>query len=202
VRFYNVYQRPLWAHFGYLLVNGMLYETGKKKDLVHLGRTGPYVPPITQPWDSNVVILTDICRRSLESSALGQFDFRPVVKYHIARYDWHVWDRHAPEPLEYPQSRQAGDYILSREHSAETAEEMGDLWEIVLPQAKVVAEQVVWVETEPLQALTVRKSSWDGTHLFWGKFGRQLSFMVSDEGKAWLQRVAGEWLVFCESDSA
>ena len=130
--FYRVEERDLWGGYSHILVAGMTGHLRRKDGLLQLERTGPFVPPLTFPGLHDVVA-TDDFRRKLESSRLAPFEFRPVIKARIVEYHWHNWDLAADNPKEFPDG-EPEDYILARPHSEKVAQQIGDIWEVVLRQ--------------------------------------------------------------------
>jgi hypothetical protein len=94
-------------------------------------RTGPFVPPISEP--NFTVVVKDSVRLAMQSENLTGFVFAPVVKHRIVHLDWRRWDLAAEEPPEFPETGEPEDYILRGAHSAATGVEMGDLWELRPP---------------------------------------------------------------------
>jgi hypothetical protein len=64
---------------------------------------------------------------------LHRFGFQTVHKARIVDLPWQNWDLTAREPRELPQSRKPEDYIRLRPANARVAEELGDLWELMIP---------------------------------------------------------------------
>jgi hypothetical protein len=120
-----------WGEYSRVIFHGMasLYQRGFSGELL-LERMGPYVPPITFP-SGVAVVVSDEIREALTSSSLTGFSFRQVIKKLIVRSRWHEWDLEAPEPKRYPRGGRPENYILTRPHDSETAEQMGDLWELL-----------------------------------------------------------------------
>jgi hypothetical protein len=97
------------------------------------------MPPISFPGINDIVI-TDAFRRKLETSGLDGLRFQPVIKKLIVQLDWHTWDKESEEPDEYPDGSEPENYILGQPHSASTAKEMGDLWELLLNESARLCE--------------------------------------------------------------
>lgn len=74
-----------WGDYGDVLVNG-LAETTSGLHAIYLSRTGPYVPPVTQPF--GLIIVTDDFRHELEASQLTGFDFLEAQYRKVVRLDW------------------------------------------------------------------------------------------------------------------
>lgn len=118
-----------WGDYGDILGQGMSSHLARHNGLLQLERTGPFVPPITFPGISDVVV-TDDFKTNLENSELIGISFRPVIKARIVRLDWQDWSRTQEQPPEYPTSGEPEDYILGNAHDADLAERIGALWEI------------------------------------------------------------------------
>ena len=123
-----------WGDNSRILIHGFasLYQRGMNGEFM-LQRMGPFVPPMTFPSQLGPVV-TDALKRELEASDLTGITFHPVIKKHVARSRWQEWDWTAPRPKRYPRGREPANYVLTRAHSPESAEEMGDLWEIQLAE--------------------------------------------------------------------
>lgn len=125
-----------WGDYGNVLTHGMAENDDDDSDdeLVErpilLERTGPFVPPITFPGVAAFVVDAGL-RKQLKASGLGPLEFRKVEKKRIVRLDWHLWDRTASEPAQYPKSGEPEDFVLGRRHDPAVASAMGALWEVV-----------------------------------------------------------------------
>jgi hypothetical protein len=173
----------------------------REDGLFLLERTGPYVPPISMPYDA--IIVTDEFRKLLERSALTGFTFRPVIKSRIVHLDWHNWDKTAEEPEEYPTSGEPEDYILGRPHSSDVAMKIGELWELCLEEHAEVLRDLrnpadhgltEWAPYDVTHDLFLLLSSWDGTD--WFRATNVGYTYVSDRAKTWLEKTAYEWVSF------
>lgn len=100
---------------------------GRKNGVLQLERTGPFVPDNSFPHPA---IFSDRCKCRLEASGFTGIEFRPVRKARIVRLDWHLWDKSAPEPAEYPEEGEPEGYILDRPHDAKLSDQIGDFWEL------------------------------------------------------------------------
>jgi hypothetical protein len=186
----------LWGDYGSILIHGMTAHLPKKDNRLQLERTGPFMPPITFPGLGDVVVKDDF-RIELMHSPFAHLVFCPVVKARIVEYHWEKWDRTAPEAQEYPESGEPEDYILFRPHSPETAEALGNTWQVILPEGATV-------DTDSRRApwdydIRVHASTWNGNHLFWGRKRSENSgswIIVTDTGKKWLEERAEQWLRF------
>jgi hypothetical protein len=194
--FFEVDGPDLWGDYGSILIHGMTAHLPRKDNQLQLERTGPFVPPISFPGVGDVIV-TDEFRRELAESPFTHLEFRSIIKARIVKYNWEKWDRTAAEPEEFPESGEPEDYVLARPHSAKIANELGNLWQVLLPEGATVSP-----ETRPgswRSDLRVTLSTWNGNHLFWGKkrsTDEGSWIIVSELGKTWLESRASEWLRF------
>ncbi len=117
-----------WGDYGSTLCNGML-RTGEGGEQ-RLDRTGPFVPPISFPPYSGVVVVTSEARQKLEASGMsGVGEFRPLLLGKVAFVDWQKWDtsRKLDGDL-LPFEGEPEEYILHNPHDAEAAAQIGQLW--------------------------------------------------------------------------
>lgn len=165
-----------------------------------LAHSGPFVPPIFS-CSMGEWIVTESFRQAIIGCPLFaecSFEFRPVVKSLIVQHDWHLWDRSASAPQEWPPEDEEESYILTRPHSPELAEEIGDLWDWGI---SVGAEITSFGKTSQSMNgyVHVDPQTWSGAHLFRGIYkrtGSTLDVLVDEQGRAWLEEHAGDWLQF------
>jgi hypothetical protein len=119
------------------------------------------MPPITFPGIGDIVV-TDSFRLRLEAAAFRGVSFQPVIKAHVVNLPWHTWDRSAELPPEMPESGEPEDFLLGAPHSPETAEMLGDLWEVILP----VAAGVERLGHGGDQRIVLALAGWKGEELF------------------------------------
>ncbi len=193
MNFYRVSTRSLWGDYGSILINGMSRHLPRKDNLIQLERTGPFIPPITMPGVMDIVVTSDI-KSELEASSFTQLTFAPVLKARIVEYQWEQWDLTSEKPAEYPESGEPENYVLARPHSPSIAEQLGDLWEVILPEdAEVEGVKIgrgVW-------EYRVNQSTWQGSPLFRAKGKRHV--IATEEAKSWLEDRAKGWLGFQEA---
>lgn len=116
-----------WGDYWSILIGGM---TGQRKgDQLQLERTGPFVPPMVVSGMSDLVV-TESMRRVLEPLP-GVAGFRSVIKERIVRLDWSKWEL-STETREILQFREPEDTVLSGQHDAALAKEIGELYEVLL----------------------------------------------------------------------
>lgn len=192
--FYKVCSGKLWGDYGSILIGGMSHHLRRNDGLIQLERTGPFIPPIILPGLGDVVVTGDF-RRELEESSLTRATFNPVIKARIVDYRWERWDRDAAEPAEYPGDGEPESYILARPHSPEVAEQLGPLWEVILPEEAEVEGKRIGRGTWEFR---VDSSTWRGSHLF--RANGKGHIVATSEGKEWLEPRVGKWLVFKEME--
>jgi hypothetical protein len=172
-----------WGDYRDVLVNGLAETTeGVGTHFISVSRTGPYVPPVTQPF--GLIIVTDDFRRELEASPLTGFDFVEVQYRKLVRLDWQAWNADANEPMCYPETGEPEDYILEGSHDPTLLAQMPRLWALAV---------------QPTSGLQI-----EGTGSFRGDrhpgtdIAREFTlYWVTDRMKAWLERSsAGRWITF------
>lgn len=120
-----------WGDYGRILVHGMSAHLERVNGQLQLERTGPYVPGITLPGISDVIV-TDAVRERIQISALSGCQFAPLTKSRIVHLDWSSWDLSSDLPRELPASGEPEDFILARPHEPALADSIGTLWELKL----------------------------------------------------------------------
>lgn len=206
MRFYHVQGLQVWGDYGDVLVNGLVQNDLDRRagESLKLSRTGPFMPPITFPAYSPVIIVSDRFRQEMSKSGFGRFQFRSVVKKHIVDLHWEQWDR-ASSPAKYPEGGEPEDY-LSSPHSPQAAEALGELWELVLRPGATIAADVHFSPPGQLPLaqlkICVDQSTWNGDHIFLGTkpdaAPTGVWVLVSDSGKKWLEEHAKGWVSFEE----
>jgi len=177
-----------WGDYGHTLIHGH-GAIDEENGVCNLFRTGPFIPPFTQP---NAIIVTDFLRRRLERSRLTGISIIPVHKKKIVELNWHEWDRDAAEPELYPDSGEPNDYIDGGEHSPRAARAMGDLWALRIPKvAQVMRTRPVVESTRELRLILASTRGLD----FVGSEDVGYYF-VSERAKNWLQAHVGDWVTF------
>jgi hypothetical protein len=168
---------PDWGDYSDILVSG--WSIRDNKEMLELLRTGPFIPPISFPNDTPVV--TEILKTLLMGSGLSGFRFRPVIKRHIVRLEWENWIKTSREPQLYPDTGEPEDYIKGKPHSVESAEQMGNLWEVVLEDHADLVPHAGIV-------------NWDGTD--WFSVRGSCEVYVSARTKDWLRQTVPDWVGF------
>jgi len=174
-----------WGDYGDILIHGM--TDGPPGGTVVLERTGPFIPPITQPYGA--IVVTDAFRRELEGEGFTGFEFRGVVKKRIVKLAWEEWDRTADEPVRYPAGGEPENYVLGRKHNPAVAAWMGDLWALHVygvPGLQIPGSKAVDL------------SNYNGEDIC-RNHPRGYTF-VSERLMAWLAVHAFEWVAFEDAD--
>src|SRR5882724_7605545 len=153
-----------WGDYGSILEHGMSHTERGEKQLL-LERTGPYITAVTFPGPGDIV-LTSSARDILESSSLTGVSFAPVEKMRIVELHWERWDLRDDEPAEFPDSGEPEDYILTGVHDPATAEALGDLWQVVVPNSARILRKTPAVRSfMPIGEVRLERSSWNGADL-------------------------------------
>jgi hypothetical protein len=181
--------RSAWGDYSDILIAGISAHLDRKGGLIQLERTGPYVPPISFPGIGDIIV-TNAFKQQLDASGLTGIRFQPVIKKRIVHLDWHLWDRTADEPQEYPKGGEPEGYVLDRPHAPETSKLMGDLWEVCLKEIAKVHR-----EARPTRILLVASSL--GDHDLFRAEGVGYVY-ASEKAKAWLEQHAAEHVSFKE----
>ena len=152
-----------WGDYGGILQHGMGAHLARRDGRMQLERTGPYIPPVSFPGLRGFV-LTSAARLMIESSGLSGCLLQPVDKKLIVELHWEKWDLNAPEPASYPETGEPEEYVLGQPHSPEAAEQLGDLWEVVIPPTvKVLRPRPI---VESYKELTIDSATWNGAEIF------------------------------------
>jgi hypothetical protein len=156
------------------------------------------MPPITFPGIGDIVV-TDDFRMRLAAAGFTGLSFRPVRKKRIVKLSWESWDRTAGLPPQLPDSGEPEDFVLSARHSSRVAEQLGEVWKVVLPVAAGV-KRIPGNDPGARVRIVITLDKWRGEALF--RAEGVLYNYVSDEGRDWLQREAGEHVAFdpCEAE--
>ncbi len=199
-KFYEIIGRAMtqWGDYGDILQHGMTDHLGPLNGRLRLERTGPFMPPITFPGISDVVV-SSAGRTLLKKSGLSGFTFKQVNKARIVKLLWHEWDLTADAPAEYPESGEPEDYILARRPSARVAGEMGDIWELLVP---VTARTIILPRKkgEFFWRSYLDLSSWNGNDISRGAAapGGYGSVFVAETAKLWFEKNLGDFVEFRE----
>ena len=195
MNFFKISERSIfpgdWGDYGHFLQHGMTDHLPKFNERLALERTGPYIPPITLPGISDIVLTTE-AQRLLQSSGLSGFSFLPVEKTHIVELPWETWDLNAEEPAIVPESGEPEDYILGKPHSPSTAAALGELLEIVVPSTATILRPRSVVSS--YKELQIDRTTWNGADLFRGEGYRSILF--SEHARAWFSENWGRFVLF------
>lgn len=55
-----------------------------------------------------------------------------------------MWNTSENEPFYYPESGEPEDYILEKPHDPVSADQMGNLWELIAPEFQTISEISDW----------------------------------------------------------
>jgi hypothetical protein len=175
-----------WGDYAAILVHGMTGHLGRKDGLLQLERTGPFVPSITFPGISDIV-LGEAVKRRLEVE-LPSLSFRPVLSTRIVLLDWPNWNAILDEPPFLPETGEPEDYVLAQPHDPQLAEQMGRFWELV----PVVAPEIQGRNG------ALRAAAYRGQHLVRAHESGGYNF-VSGELCSALTSVAAQCVTFQEA---
>lgn len=172
-----------WGDYGGVLVNGLIEATKSiGLQVIRVSRTGPYVPPLTQPF--GLIIVTDEFRRELEASQLTGFGFLQTQYGKVIRLDWQTWSTDTDEPMSYPETGEPEDYILGRPHDPTLLAQMPRLWALAVRPTS---------ELQVQGTRSFRADRHPGTDI-----AREFAlYWVTERMKTWLERSsAGRWITF------
>lgn len=175
-----------WGDYGDILAHGMASDSEETRAL-EVERTGPFVPPFSQPGDH--VVVTDAFLAVFQESGLTGYDVCPVIKKKITKVDWRDWEPYGTNKMKYPAGGEPENYIERRKHSQAVADAMGDLW---------------WIRFRPGISVTrdggyqLMGGTWAGTDLFVVNGERPTYNYVSQQAFKWLQETVPEWVSFKE----
>jgi hypothetical protein len=194
-RFYEMEPRSMmeWGDYGDILQHGMASDLDRLDGLLSLERAGPFLPPITFPG-SQEIVLSDSGRAVFEQSNLTGFTFQAVHKSRIVDLAWHEWDLTSDEPAAYPESGEPEDYILQRDPSSAAADELGKVWELVVPITARVGRPRRIVQSS--RELYIETATWNGADVFRGD-GYGGTF-VTENAKGWIEERLGYFVRFAE----
>jgi len=176
---------PPWGDYGDILIHGM--ATVGENTALDLERTGPFVPPISQP--SGFVVVTSAFLTSLRDSGLTGYEIHPVIKKKITKVVWRKWEPFGSEEMKYPAGNEPENYIERRKHSADAADALGELWYVrFLPGIRMSRDG----------GYHLLASTWNGADFFVVEGERPVYNYVSETARSWLIDIAGEWVSFQE----
>lgn len=178
-----------WGDYGDILCNGLGMGSRGETPL-RLGRTGPFVPPITFVFPGHVIV-TDEGVKKIEASGLhGIGDFRPVAIEKAVKSDWHTWDRNRKiRDDRYPFDNEPEEYILHPPHDPAIAAAIAPLftWHPIN-----TGEAVGPPEARRVEQVSATADVFRVHRLFRG------GVFASERGRTVLAEIFGEWLDFEE----
>jgi hypothetical protein len=185
-RFYRLMRpEPPWGDYGDVLIHGMASRS--KTGELELQRSGPFVPPISQPGKR--VVVTSVFLGELRESTLKGFEVGPVTKKRIPKIDWHDWEPFGTKAMKYPAGSEPENYLLRRKHSPEAASALGELWELRFQPGIHVSRE---------GGYHLVPSSWDGADFVVAKDEHPIYNYVSERARDWLLQRAPKWVAFEE----
>lgn len=162
---------PYWGDYGDILIHGMSAYADRMDGKIQLYRTGPFIPPISFPEICDVVVTNEI--KVLLHDNFDDLAFSPVDKVHIATVNWEGWDTSADDPLYYPENGEPEDYILGKPHDLVSANQMGAIWELLVPEVQTASEISDWARISGNRRVIVServKSLLEGNVAQWVRF--------------------------------
>jgi hypothetical protein len=191
-RFWKVKSSEPWGGYGEVLISGDAVSD-TKSGCARVFRAGSFMPPVTFP--SNHCIVNQTGRAALEAK-WPTIRYCKAVKEKVTDVKWHLWDPTADSPPMYPPAVDSFSYISELPHSAATADELGDLFEAIVPngaESFIRNKRHVWEYD-----IVIKGSSWNGSDFFTIKPKGYEHFIVTDAGKEMLVEISGKWLTFTE----
>ncbi len=175
-----------------MLASGFARKGKMDDDPIFLFRTGPFIPPISFP--SRRTVVNDRFRSQLEESSLFGLGYREVIKHHIAKIGWESWDRTALSPERLPNGGEPEEYVLAHWHSYSAAREMGEIWELLLPEGAITSSKRIprSKHGRSHHEVMVDPNSWDGNNFFRSK--NQGHRIASSTAAKWLRDHCGDWI--------
>jgi hypothetical protein len=125
-----------WGDYGSILRSGLVTRPEEDdrpivEPVVEIERTGPFMPPITFPFDA--IVVTEAIKMQMEARRFAGLQFARAKYRKVVRIDWHEWDALSPEPQSYPESGEPEDYIVGHENCDRTAASMPAIWTFDVP---------------------------------------------------------------------
>jgi hypothetical protein len=172
-----------WGDYSDILLTGMTAYLDRREDLLQYQRTGPFQPDLTLTGYKDLLVTNSI-KEKLELSDLKGISFKPVIKRHIVPVDWTNWDTSKEDPEFYPESGEPEGYILNLPHSQELADQMEDVWEVVVPISGTFKEDDTFQVSNPDFDIMLPDNK------YW--------FIVTEKAKRWLEQNSDGWIDFIE----
>ena len=176
-----------WGDYGDVLAHGFANLTEDRSTL-ELQRTGPFIPPLTQP-SYHFVVVTESCLSQLHAAGLTGFTTVPVVVTKSPQVDWRQWKPYGEKEMKYPAGGEPENYIERRKHSPDASSEFGPLTALLFQPG------IDFVFGKDAHVVA---SSWAGTDFFVARTNRPVYNYVSQRGRDWLTAYVGDWVAFEE----
>ena len=197
--FYTVRGPSFWGDYGRILAGGIMRRSENDSEPNQLLRTGPFIPPISFPFQH--VVVTDGSRIELTQSDLGNLTFVEIEKFRIRKLDWEQWDRKSATPPKMPRGGEPERYVYGGWHSRAAAKAMGQIWELGLPAGAMTAGVRIRRDGrrkpgERIWDVMVDVDTWRGEHFF--RSINKGHIIASEAGADWLSVHFGEWLTLTE----
>jgi hypothetical protein len=182
MKYYRLKNKELlWGDYGDILLAGMTTRLDRYDGKLQLERTGPFQPNLIISGIQDLLV-TDSFKHEIQRAGISNLDFIPVIKKHISLVDWTTWDLSAEEPQLCPESGEPEGYILELPHSVEVANQMENVWEILVPEHKDVKdEQDIFSGDISLEIVKV--NGW---------------IVVTEKMRVWLEENQADWIEFEE----
>lgn len=189
MNFFTVGPAVFWGDCGRILASGLTRRGRDSQGRLILERSGPFVPPISFP--SKGVIATGEFKLAFQQRFRG-CSFLPVVKHHTPVVHWEGLDRSGVVPEQFLGAVEG--HILDQPHSEVASKQIGELWELQLPEGGVTTS--VRDRATRKWNVTFDPKSWTGSDLFMSATQRIL--IATSAGASWLKSFAGDWLTIAE----
>lgn len=176
-----------WGDYGDVLAHGFA-ELSQNGSQLELQRTGPFIPPFSQPsW--LYVVVTETLLSDMKNAGLTGFTTIPVVVTKSPKIDWQQWEPYGKQEMKYPAGGEPENYILRRKHSPAASAGFGNLSALLFQPA---------IDFVYGQHAHVVAASWAGTDFFVARGERPIYNYVSERGRDWLNEHVGSWVAFEE----
>ena len=107
---------------------------------------------------------------------------------------WESWDLKAEDPPYFPDSGEPEDYILGQPDSPSASAALGELWEVIVPDAaRILHPKPV---ADSYEDLLLDLSTWNGADLF--KSDGYATILFSERGREWFSEHWGAYVKFQE----
>lgn len=179
-----------WGDYGDVLAHGEA-KLSSDESTLELQRTGPFVPPLSQPTLGCYVVVTDRLLNAMKAAKLTGFTVMPVSLVKTPLIDWRKWSPYGDAEMKYPAGGEPENYLLRRKHSPEASAAIGTLWYLKFQPGIHFA-----YDGGP----HVVASTWNGNDFF-SQHERPLYNYVSQRARDWLLQNVGEWVAFKEESA-